>query len=129
MTNPLLTQSRLKELLYFNSDDKHFYFRVSRGSRKAGQRAGFIDNGKYEMFILDGVRYRYRTLVELYETGALNLLHSKNKSSFRGVCKVKAGKKFKFLAQYKRAYLGLYSSAIEASMVYEEARDKDLNHD
>ena len=66
----MITQNRLKELLHYSRTTGHFTWRVSRGNRLAGSRAGTVDpDYGYINIGIDGSVYRAHRLAFLYVKG------------------------------------------------------------
>lgn len=63
------TQERLAELFHVDTASGGVTFRVKRGSRAAGQRAGMLNDSGYRIIYVDGHGYRAHQLVWLSATG------------------------------------------------------------
>lgn len=64
-----LTLDRLKHILSYDLDTGIFTYRVTRGARRAGTRAGSADRQGYRRICIDGKEYRENRLAWLYVTG------------------------------------------------------------
>ena len=69
MTNKMLTQARLKELLYYNKETGEFKWLVSRCCVKAGNVAGSVSVFGYCDIRLDYKIYKAHRLAWLYSHG------------------------------------------------------------
>jgi len=84
----MLTQARLKDLLFYDEKTGLFTWKVKRGGKATiGRRAGGRDHYGYTVIRLDGVLYKAHRLAWLYKTGSWpeqNLDHiNQNKSDNR----------------------------------------------
>lgn len=71
MAKPILTQARLKELLYYDPETGVFTWKLRRGgTAKAGTVAGTPDSHGHIQIKLDSRLYLAHRLAFLYETGA-----------------------------------------------------------
>lgn len=69
--NARLTQSRLREMLSYDHDTGHFYWRRDRtGGVRLGDVAGSVCGSGYVQIRLDGGRYKAHRLAWLYVHGA-----------------------------------------------------------
>jgi hypothetical protein len=64
-----LSIERLRELLTYDAERGHFFRNKSSGRRKAGDRAGYINNQGYELIWLDGKWFLAHRLAYYYCTG------------------------------------------------------------
>lgn len=65
----MVTQTRLKELLEYNSETGDFFWKVSRGGKTIGEKAGTLHNKGYIRLRLDMVYYYAHQLARLYVHG------------------------------------------------------------
>ena len=64
-----ITQSRLKKLLYYNSETGDFIWKVNKYRSKKGSIAGGINKDGYCYIKIDGVTYKLARLAFLYKEG------------------------------------------------------------
>lgn len=64
-----LTAERLRELLEYKLETGEFFWRIRRGTAKAGDSAGCLDLNGYLQIQIDGVNHHGHRLAWLYETG------------------------------------------------------------
>lgn len=69
MGKPAITQSRLKELLYYSEQFGIFVWKKSRGTVSAGSIAGSLDHHGYIQIKVDGRAYLAHRLAFLYMDG------------------------------------------------------------
>jgi len=69
MTATIITQDRIKELLYYNKQFGIFVWKISRGTAKAGSIAGHVDAHGYQIIKVDGTNYKAHRLAILYVNG------------------------------------------------------------
>jgi hypothetical protein len=65
----MITQTRLKELVSYNSDTGIFHHIVDRGKLRCGDRAGSIDAEGYRRLTIDKFSYKAHRLAFLYMEG------------------------------------------------------------
>jgi len=65
----MMTQSKLKELLYYDEHTGIFTWKVSRGTKKAGEIAGTLHHSGYITISIDRLIYQGHRLACLYMTG------------------------------------------------------------
>lgn len=66
-----LTQQRLQEVLRYEPETGHFYWKVRPSNRTdMGKRAGYVGPWGYHVISVDAVKYRANRLAWLYMTGA-----------------------------------------------------------
>jgi hypothetical protein len=71
MSKPILTQSRLRELLDYNPETGVFTWKVSTSNRiRAGQKAGATGQSGYQSIQIDRKLYLLHRLAWLYQTGS-----------------------------------------------------------
>ena len=65
-----LTQERLQEVLRYEPETGHFYWKVRPSNRTdMGKRAGYVGTWGYHIISVDAVKYRANRLAWLYMTG------------------------------------------------------------
>lgn len=65
----MITQERLKELLYYHPETGDFVWLVKQGNRSAGVQAGCLDEKGYIRIKADGIKYKAHRLAWKYMTG------------------------------------------------------------
>jgi hypothetical protein len=66
-----MNQARLRELLHYDANTGVFTWRVSRGNRRVGDRAGSRDDRGYIRLVVDSTSYCAHRLAWLYVTGGM----------------------------------------------------------
>lgn len=66
----MITQQRLKEVLYYHPESGDFVWLVGAGTVNVGEQAGTLDRG-YIRIKIDGKKYRAHRLAQLYMTGEM----------------------------------------------------------
>jgi hypothetical protein len=69
MTAQILTQQRLQEMLHYDTFTGDFTWNVTTKRRKAGDKAGTIDNNGYQKISVDKKLYYAHRLAWLYVNG------------------------------------------------------------
>lgn len=72
----MITQSRLKEVLDYDSDSGFFIWKVSRGSGRAGNVAGYLHTQGYIRIVIDSRLHFAHRLAFLYMTGVFPENHT-----------------------------------------------------
>lgn len=62
----VLSQDRLKEVLFYDNEDGDFYWRINRPKTPAGSTAGYTDPLGYIIISIDGNKYQAHQLVWLW---------------------------------------------------------------
>jgi len=143
-----LTQKRLRELLFYNSETGDFMWLVSRGGVSKGTIAGTISHG-YVLIRIDGIYYRAHRLAWLYMTGewpADEIDHINRDKSYNAWCnlreatksenmingppqkrnhlQVKGVRKRKnrpgYYARLGQIYIGVFPTIVEAQEAYKQ---------
>lgn len=65
----MITQERLKELLYYHPESGDLVWLVNQGRALAGMQAGTPDEKGYIRIKLDGIKYRAHRIAWFYVTG------------------------------------------------------------
>jgi hypothetical protein len=128
-----LTQARLKELFRYESETGEFFWRVNKGTAKAGDRVECIDGHGYSIIGVDGRNYAGHRLAWIYMFGyfpkeldhkdrdrsnnRVANLRDATRSRNRANAKMKSNNQsgFKGVSQYGsswRAYIGYNSKVI-----------------
>lgn len=83
MTDVILTQDRLKELLHYNPDTGVFTRLTDSIKFKSGDVAGYVDKDGYVQISLDGKRMPGHRLAFLYMSGELPKVFGDHKNGVR----------------------------------------------
>jgi hypothetical protein len=83
MTNDILTQKRLKELLHYDSETGIFRMLVDSKKYKNGDIAGYVDKDGYVQIRVDRKRIQAHRLAFLYMTGKYPSVFVDHKNGIR----------------------------------------------
>ena len=152
MTESILTQKHLKEIMHYNHDTGSFTWLVKIGSNGKGKEAGHLHDNGYRRCSIYKCNYYMHRLAFLYMEGSIpssvdhincqrddnrwcnirpsSYIHNNSRSRAparelpHGVHKNRTGGKYnaRIVHKGKTVMLGSYVTAEEASVVYEEAR-------
>jgi hypothetical protein len=149
-----LTQFRLKELLRYEPKTGQFFWQVDKSTTKTGDRAGSMNDNKYEQIDVDGKKYKSHRLAWLYvygyfperldhknrnksdnrianlreatrsQNGANSKVQRTNHTGLKGVTQHGRGWQACVGHVGKRVYLGTFDTKKEAHIAYCEAAER-----